>query len=104
MAIFFRDLVGVFSVSASTPQMVSTAAAPQAEVLLQEIIKGSGIKFAQMTLQRWFTEPYRQSRVMGVDGKDGIGKTSLLKLIHNHYRKVSGIHFDLVIWFTVSTS
>jgi hypothetical protein len=80
--------VWVFRVSANTPQMVSTAAAPQAEVLLQEIFVGSGIKFAG---------------VIGVDGRDGIRKTSLLKFIHNNYKKVSDIHFDLVIWFKVST-
>lgn len=57
-----------------------------------------------MTLQRWFTEPYHQACVMGVYGKDGIGKTSLLKLIHNHYKKVSCIKFDLVIWFLVCSS
>jgi len=83
--------------------MVSTAAAPQAEVLLQEIIVGSGIKFAQMTLQRWLTEPYPQARVIGVDGRDGICKTSSFKFIYNNYKKVSDNNFDLVIWFTVST-
>lgn len=50
--IFFRDLAGIFPVSVNTPHMASTAAALQAEVLLPEIIIGSGIKFAQMTLQR----------------------------------------------------
>lgn len=92
-----KDLVWIFPVSANYP-----AAAPQAEVLLQEITIGSGIKFAQMALHRRLMQPYRQACVMGVYGKGGIGKTSLLTLIHNNYRQVSGIHFDLVICLTVS--
>lgn len=82
--------------------MVSTAAVPQAEVLLQEVIVGSGIKFAQIVLQTWLTKSRRQARVMGFYGMDGIGKTSLLKLIRNNNKKVSGIIFEVVIWFTVS--
>lgn len=89
---------------AHTLLTVSTAVALQAEVLLQEIIIWSGIKFAQMTLQRWFTEPYRQACVMGVYRNEVIGKTSLLKLVYNHYIKVSGIKFDLAIWLLVSNS
>lgn len=65
--------------------MVPTATAPQPGVFLQQIIVGSGIKFAQMILQKWLTEPNREARVMGVHGMDGVGKTSLLRIIHNHF-------------------
>lgn len=67
--------------------MVSTAAAPQPGVFLQEMIVGSAIKFAQMILQKWLTEPNREPGAMGVHGMDGVGKTSLLKVIHNHFKK-----------------
>lgn len=99
---FLEILWGFFPVSANTPQMVSTAAAPQPGVFLQEIIVGSGIKFAQMILQKWLTEPNREPGAMGVHGMDGVGKTSLLKVIHNHFKKVSEIIFDMLIWFAVS--
>jgi disease resistance protein RPS2 len=83
---------------------VSTAA-PQAEVLRQDVpddIVGSAIGSAQVKLQTWLTEPaHNQSRVIGIYGMGGVGKTSVLKAIHDNYKKVSGI-FDIVIWFTVS--
>lgn len=100
-----QELNTVCSIHAMTPQIVS-AAAPQAELLLQPVpdsgFKGSGIRTAHDQLQKWLTDPHCQSRVIGVYGTGGVGKTSLLKVIYNTYKQqVSGI-FDVIIWFTVS--
>lgn len=40
-----------------------------------------------MILQKWLTEPNREPGAMGVHGMDGVGKTSLLKIVHNHFKK-----------------
>jgi disease resistance protein RPS2 len=39
--------------------------------------------------------------MIGVYGMGGVGKTSLLRLVYNNYKKVSGT-FDVVIWLTIS--
>lgn len=101
----FQELQRDFSISANTHQIVS-AATPQADLLLQPVpdcgFIGSAIRSAQDQLQTWLTEPHCQARVIGVYGMPGVGKTSLLKVIYNTYKKeVSGI-FDFVCWFTVS--
>jgi predicted adenine nucleotide alpha hydrolase (AANH) superfamily ATPase len=100
----FQDLQHDFSITANAEHIVSTAA-PQAEVLRQDVpddIVGSAIGSAQVKLQTWLTEPaHNQSGVIGIYGIGGVGKTTVLKAIHDNYKKVSGI-FDIVIWFTVS--
>jgi hypothetical protein len=114
----FQGFVGVFSITAHTLHIVSTAA-PQAEVLrtgrhrrvshricsgqdVPDDIVGSAIRSAHVKLQTWLTRPaHNQSGVIGIYGKVGVGKTTILKAIHDNYKKVSGI-FDIVIWFTVS--
>jgi hypothetical protein len=100
----FQELVGVFSVSANTTQIVS-ASAPQTDVLLQPVPEsgfvGPAIQSAQMRLQTWLGEAHPQARMIGVFGMGGVGKTSLLKLFYNHCKKVSGI-FEVVIWLTIS--
>lgn len=100
-----QELRTVCSIHVSIPQLVSTAA-PQTDLLLQIVpdsgFKGSAIRTAQDQLQIWLTDPHCQSRVIGVYGMGGVGKTSLLKVIYNTYKKqVSGI-FHVVLWFTVS--
>eukprot|EP00253_Pinus_taeda_P001156 PITA_01156 len=101
----FQEFVNVFSVAANTQHIVSSAPS-QPELLLQDVpdvIVGSAIESAQVKLQAWLTEPaHSQARVIGIYGMGGVGKTSVLKVIHNNYKeKVSGI-FDFVIWHTVS--
>jgi len=100
----FQQLQSDLSIVANTAQIVGSSQ-PQAEVLLQPLpdsgFVGSGIKVAQEQLLTWLNEPHPLARVVGVYGMPGVGKTALLKVIHNNYKKVSGI-FDLVIWYTVS--
>jgi disease resistance protein RPS2 len=101
----FQNLDRVFSIYANAQQIVA-AAAPREDLLLQPVPDsgyiGLGIRSAQDQLQTWLTEPHCQSRVIGVYGMAGVGKTSLLKVIYNTYKEeVSGI-FDFVVWFVVS--
>jgi Leucine-rich repeat (LRR) protein len=75
-----------------------------AEVFAQNVphsgFVGEGIKFAHRKLHAWLTESsHRQSRVIGVYGVSGAGKTALLRLVHNSSLK-SG-RFDHVIWIDV---
>lgn len=79
--------------------------APRAQRLLQPVPEsgfvGAGIKSARERLQGWLEGAGREARVIGVYGKGGVGKTSLLKIIYNTYKKEVSRFFDLVIWFTV---
>jgi hypothetical protein len=47
------------------------------------------------------SEAHPQARMIGVYGMGGVGKTSLLRLVYDNYKKVSGT-FDVVIWLTIS--
>eukprot|EP01018_Ginkgo_biloba_P006723 Gb_01077 [translate_table: standard] len=60
---------------------------------------GTNIKSAQLKLQRWVLED-ETARVISVYGMGGVGKTSLLKNVHNS-EDVKRF-FDVLIWATVS--
>lgn len=63
---------------------------------------GSGIQSNREKLQKWLSETSREARAIGVCGTGGVGKTSLLEIIYNIYKKEVSRFFDVVIWFTVS--
>jgi len=90
--------------SSNAEQIVSSAAS-RAQRLLQRVLDsgfiGAGIKSAREKLQCWLEGARREARVIGVYGKGGVVKTSLLKIIYTTYKKEVSCFFDLVIWFTV---
>lgn len=100
----FQELHNDFAITANAGQIVSTAATQEGG-LLQDVapddIVGSTFESAQTKLQTWL-EPHCKAHVVGLYGMGGVGKTSVLKAIHDNYKqKVSPI-FDIIIWFTVS--
>lgn len=110
----FQQLATDFSVFCSAQQIASTAtqqadiqiasAAPHhANILIQDLpdtgVVGLDIKSTQIKLERWVTEA-PEVQIIGVYGMGGVGKTTLLKVVHNIY-KVSKV-FNHVIWVTVA--
>jgi len=84
---------------------IASAAPQQAGVLLQDQqdtgLLGLEIKDAETQFVRWLTDSsHVDIHTIGVYGMGGVGKTTLLKKVHNTVQ-VSHI-FDHVIWATVA--
>jgi hypothetical protein len=93
---FQRDL----SILVTSPEFVSSKPLYK-DALLQDVgasgFVGSGIIDAQAQVENWLKDGDRV-HLIGVYGNPGVGKTSLLKMLYNKYKKVSNVE---VIWVTV---